>query len=126
MKTKVINKTGSDYCHDSNAINRNQHGILEYSVSAQDPWLGIRNSNIAAQLNRDNWQSKALLLKQDSTRHYIYLNQATRIRRRQRIYCVHTYDIQQQLAVSEACFIALDDALNFANRGAANSLALTA
>ncbi len=93
--------------------------IVEHFVAEQDPILGIKPSNRVDRLDSNNWQSKALFLKQEQSIHYIYLNQTAVVnaRRKQRNYCVNIYDISKRSVVSQVIFSTIREALVFANQG---------
>jgi len=84
---------------------------FDYFVPRQDPILGIKPANMVETLTLDNWQSKAITRKQGNANHYVYLSLATRCRDRKRFYCVNTYDLDNQVTLSQVLFPSPEEAL---------------
>ncbi|GGK56050.1 hypothetical protein [Amphritea balenae] len=100
--------------------------IIDYFVPAQDPILGINPANVVTTLDADNWQSKALTFQISWSQLYVYLSKATNTRRRKHYYCVSVYDIGKQESQSRRLFLTLNEALEYANAGAASLQTLAA
>jgi hypothetical protein len=99
--------------------------IVDYFVPAHDPILGIKPVNVVTALDTENWQTRAITFQIAWSQLYVYLSRATNARLRKRYYCVNVYDIGKHEIRSKRLFLTLEEALGFANAGAASLQSLT-
>lgn len=88
----------------------------DYFVPSHDPILGIREENIAAAINEENWRRKAIVTNFDGDKVYVYIAQGEIRKLNRKVYCVTGYSLKQQATCWRHQFLTPTEAISWISR----------